>query len=378
MPPKVPIETGRLRTALIELLILESRAIEDASGSLAGERDIQSLKAHHVRGRAVGNLLDEIGWLPPGDLTPPYELDIATHGWAAIAALKHLVVRERFDGEVAALPDADAEAAGEAGAHRLNDGMVRSSAETRAGIVHKILDCGSVTAFESMLLDYEVEQAWHVCVIAAGKGCDQVLGRIKARLKGGMLVVSLADGTRLAWLCTADRARLDGLADGLEADPLVRLCISDSRHRMSGFHQAYSEAERAWPVACQAAQTVTRAGDVTLLAALHGNAVLARLHRERYLNPLETLPFGGQQALETLEAYIACRGQFVSTANRLSLHRNTVENRIKAIYEVLGLEMHSCLPEIALALRLNALTPTTQPRFATEADKLTWGDCATC
>ena len=121
MTPTVPIETTRLRSALIELLVIECKAIEDASGPLVGELNVQSLRARHMRAKAVGALLDEIGWLPPRDLAPPYALDVAQHGWAAVAALRHLVTRERFDAwELAATADPDVEAAGEAGGHRLN------------------------------------------------------------------------------------------------------------------------------------------------------------------------------------------------------------------------------------------------------------------
>ena len=113
----VTVATARLRLGLLELLAKKSKAIESPCEP-RGSRDVDLTRAHYAKAKAAADLLDAIGW-QPSDLSPPYELDIARHGWAATAALRLLIRREeRAALEYAA--DFEAEAAGEAGGHRLN------------------------------------------------------------------------------------------------------------------------------------------------------------------------------------------------------------------------------------------------------------------
>ncbi len=97
--------------------------------------------SHYVKAKAIGDLLDEIGW-QLGDLTLPYELDIGRHGWAATAGLGQLIAREQdAQWRFAALGEDEAEAAGVAGGHRLN-------AERELGLIQAVCEEAAVTITE--------------------------------------------------------------------------------------------------------------------------------------------------------------------------------------------------------------------------------------
>jgi hypothetical protein len=115
--PTVIVTRAGLRRGLLELLALESQATAHA-GPLSGEvRDVRRMRTHHLKAKALGDLLEEIGW-EEGDLVSSCELDIGRHGWAATVALDFLVERERLTALDFAMEE-EAEASGEAGGHRV-------------------------------------------------------------------------------------------------------------------------------------------------------------------------------------------------------------------------------------------------------------------
>lgn len=116
MTATVTLARTQLREALLDLLVGKAKAIEDALLPIEGDADPGLARAHYADLEAVGELLTAIGWLVT-DSTLPYTLDLAVHGWAAAAAMRRLVYRERVAArEHAAVQDE--EAAGEAGGRR--------------------------------------------------------------------------------------------------------------------------------------------------------------------------------------------------------------------------------------------------------------------
>jgi hypothetical protein len=137
MSPTVAVTITKvtLRRGLLDLLALHSKATEEA-WVLPTERNVLQMKVHHLKARAAGDLLNAINWVQR-DLVRVYQLDVAAHGWAATTALKLLIKREHFAAWDYAEHD-DAEAAGEAGGHRVNAerdlGLIEEACE-RAGLI---------------------------------------------------------------------------------------------------------------------------------------------------------------------------------------------------------------------------------------------------
>lgn len=127
MALQVTVERPLLRGGLLELYAVESAAVHDALwGGVGQEQYVRLGRAHGVKAEAAARLLDEIGWLAPLESEDsenpevPYELDIATHGWAATMGLRWLAERESQKA-VAYGADVDkAEEAGAAGGRRLD------------------------------------------------------------------------------------------------------------------------------------------------------------------------------------------------------------------------------------------------------------------
>lgn len=116
MPPIVVVATVRLRDGLLDLLADAADGLHQALPQPSDQVDIEQVRTHYVRLRALGDLLDAIGWMPY-EVTPPYELDVALHGWAAVTALRRAICRERASAWQYAELD-EPEAAGQAGKHR--------------------------------------------------------------------------------------------------------------------------------------------------------------------------------------------------------------------------------------------------------------------
>jgi hypothetical protein len=77
------------------------------------------MRAYQMQAKALGDLLEEIGW-EESDLVVPFcALDIARHGWAAMIALHFLAECERFAAFDYAMGETRAEAACEAGGRRI-------------------------------------------------------------------------------------------------------------------------------------------------------------------------------------------------------------------------------------------------------------------
>ena len=90
-----------------------------------------------------------------------------------------------------------------------------------------------------------------------------------------------------------------------------------------------------------------------LLAALYPQA---HILNTLYLAPLARCGVGGAAQRATLDAYFSAGLNVSSTASKLRLHRNTVRDRLKAVENVLGRPLHSCLAEVMVALALERLT----------------------
>jgi len=243
----------------------------------------------------------------------------------------------------------------------------RRPADQREIIVHRLLHREPAEQTELAALGYSFDSRWHIGVVVAGSQPEQTLTAIGAGLRSELLTVSAREGTIWAWLGTELRFSTAAIEDHLPPRSGVRLAIGTPRFGLDGWRRTHREALAVWPVSLHSEPGVIHCADATLDAALLSNEVLATVHHETFLRPLDSLRDGGQTARDTLEAYFACEGNIASTSARLKVTRRTVENRLSAVAESLHRPLRTCLPEIEVALRVESSLRPTQLTWLREA-----------
>jgi hypothetical protein len=239
-----------------------------------------------------------------------------------------------------------------------------SPAVRRAGIVRRTLRSQEVSSAELAELEYEIVAAWHIGMIAVGSQASQAVETIRRGLRCELLAVPSGDEALWAWFGTRGRVPAKALSAHLPGHFRVRSAIGEPRHGRDGLLRTHAEALAAWPVAMKRGEPAVYAADVTLDAALLANDVLAKLHHETFLAPLESLRVGGHTARETLRAYFSCAGSIASAGAKLEVTPRTVENRLQAIARTLDRPLYTCLAELEVALQLEELAATRRSERA--------------
>jgi hypothetical protein len=236
--------------------------------------------------------------------------------------------------------------------------------QRRAELVVRMLSDEKMDPPDQHALDYDF-QAWHIGLIATGEKAGEFVRAVKAALGCECLAVSRGGQAIWVWFgrrrkpTAADLKRLSS-----SRPEAVSLAMGEPRQGVAGWRLTHREAEAALPVALRKPPGLTRCSDVLLEAAMLNHAVLATSLMETFLSPLEGLGYRGQTARDTLRAYFETKRNVSSTANRLGVVRNTVENRLREIEERLGRPLHTCSAQLEVALQLDDLSvrdPDVEP-----------------
>ena len=131
--------------------------------------------------------------------------------------------------------------------------------------------------------------------------------------------------------------------DAFDGTPLVpdavRLAVGEPAEGPEGFRVTIREALRAHAVALMAgpaAPRVIRFGEVAPVALLAEDIGAARSWVGRALGPLAADDDQTARLRETLHVFLSTGGSYQETAERLSLHKNTVFYRVRKAQEVRG------------------------------------------
>jgi hypothetical protein len=239
----------------------------------------------------------------------------------------------------------------------------RSPARRHRELVQKLLCHEHVDLAE---FDYEFDGISHIGVVATGTGVERVLNGVAKSLGRGLLYVSCGDGTVWAWF--GGRRRTVAveikhlLSSNESADTL--LALGGPQQGIDGWRLTHHEAQAAFSVALRKPKPLTLCSDVPLEAAVIKHEAIAKSLLDNYLAPLDDLRGGGLTARKTLLAYFGCRRNASLTAKKLSVKRQTVENRLDSIEECLGRPVHTCYPELEVALRVEELRQSAAPDIA--------------
>ncbi len=242
-----------------------------------------------------------------------------------------------------------------AATHRRELEHAASSPEERRGERIQALLAGS--SFDSSGLGYELDCAWHVCVIALGRQARRALSQLASALGRQLLLLPRSEEVLYAWL---GGERLVSTAD-IEAAPhgadalAVKLVLGEPSYGMQGWRVSYRQAQAALRVTLRRPRMVTKYADVALLAHWAADETLARAFTRLHLSPLDEQRDKGVAARETLRAYFDTGHQIEATAYALGINRGTLRARLANIEAALGYPLHERQAELDVALRVEAL-----------------------
>jgi hypothetical protein len=240
---------------------------------------------------------------------------------------------------------------------------LRNRSAARAARIRDLLSGAwiDVSATEATL-GYRLRQ-YHVAVVcwaddAASAGDESIrlkraIGRVAAQTGfGGDPVFLSRDGSSAwAWLPLGIRDRFDGAAS--DADAGIHFAFGDAAKGIAGFRLTHQQAIAAQAVALAGGcpPRVVTYSEVAPVAMMLGSTNLLRAWVLGTLAGLATDDEHHARLRDTLLVFLHTGGSYKTTAERLVLHKNTVQYRIRKAEESLGQPVGENRHDVELALR---------------------------
>jgi DNA-binding PucR family transcriptional regulator len=135
-------------------------------------------------------------------------------------------------------------------------------------------------------------------------------------------------------------------------DDAVRVAVGEPAVGLEGFRRTHDEAERTYALALAAdpGPRVTTSAEVGALALLCADRGAARRWVITTLNDLAVDDVPHARLRETLRTYLAT-GSYTVTAERMMVHKNTAQYRVRKAEEALGAPVAERRADVELALR---------------------------
>jgi PucR C-terminal helix-turn-helix domain/GGDEF-like domain len=172
---------------------------------------------------------------------------------------------------------------------------------------------------------------------------------------GDPLFVPRDETSAWAWLPLGIRDTFDSAAASTAgADGDIHFAFGDAERGTTGFRLTHQQAVAAQVVALAAGSPAPRAvafGEVAPVAMMLGSAELLRAWVLSTLAGLAADDEHHARLRETLLVFLQAGGSYKATAERLMLHKNTVQYRIRRAQESLGRPVGDDRDDVELALR---------------------------
>jgi DNA-binding PucR family transcriptional regulator len=245
----------------------------------------------------------------------------------------------------------------------LRNQSVARAARVRALLRNEPVDVDSSEA----ILGYRLRQR-HLGVVtwiaAAAAGGDSI-GRLE-RSTAEMAAGAHCDGRPMfipqdefsAWAWLPLGVRRDSAVPALSAKNVpgsdrIRFALGEPALGVAGFRRTHQQALSAQAVALAAGasgQPVTRFGEVAPLALMSASIELLQAWVAETLGTLAADDEHNARLRETLRVFLQENGSYKATSERLMLHRNTVQYRVRKAEEGLGRPIGEDRLHIELAL----------------------------
>ncbi len=232
--------------------------------------------------------------------------------------------------------------------------MRRSPSQRLAERVQRLIAGGSPADVGELQYAFD---AWHLGMIVKGPHAEAVVRALAAGLDCQTLVVPRGNEIVWAWLGARRPLAAPDIERLLSPDIAgeVSLAVGEPRSGLDGWRLTHREAQAAQEVTLRKPQQLTRARDVTLLAAMLRDEALSKSLFETYLAPLEGHGDSGAVLRETLRAYFSAGLNAATAAAALAVDRHTVQRRLRKVEEALGRLLPDCHAELVVALSLEEL-----------------------
>ncbi len=219
--------------------------------------------------------------------------------------------------------------------------------------VQRLLSGESVAPDQLTEFDYEIDNCWHIGLMASGSAVDDITRTLRARYGRKFLCV-LHNSHMCAWLGMAE-VPTDNQHLTLAGHPELPVSVGEPGFGRDGWRLTHDQARAAFAVALRRPKRVAWYADSRLLAAALQNKTLARSLTQKYLVPLREQGDQGAKLHRTLRTYIDAECNATSAAHGLAVGRHTVENRVHTAERLIGATLRECLPELDVALQLEEL-----------------------
>jgi DNA-binding PucR family transcriptional regulator len=185
------------------------------------------------------------------------------------------------------------------------------------------------------------------------RAVSQVAG--KAACSGDPVFLPRDESSAWAWLPLGIRDRFGfAAASTADLDGDLHFAFGDAAKGTAGFRLTHRQAVAAQAVALAAGSAAPRAvafGEVAPLAMMLGADELLRAWVLATLAGLAADDEHHARLRETLLVFLQAGGSYKTTAERLTLHKNTVQYRIRKAEESLGRPVGADRHDVELALR---------------------------
>ncbi|WP_326949879.1 helix-turn-helix domain-containing protein [Amycolatopsis sp. NBC_01307] len=230
------------------------------------------------------------------------------------------------------------------------------------------LDAASVDAAEAVI-GYRLRGThagmilWHTAEASVGDVLSvlesvaaAVLGRVQDH--GRPLFVPRDEASAWVWLplgpeVTIGRALLDDVL--ATAGPGVRVTVGDPATGVDGFRDTHHQALRVHALALAAGEHCDRVltfREVGTMALMTSDLNAARLWVTSTLGPLAADEENCGRLRETLHVFLASGGSYTAAAAELTMHKNSVQYRVRKAQELLPRELGTNRLDVELALSL--------------------------
>lgn len=230
------------------------------------------------------------------------------------------------------------------------------------------VDAGALDAAEAVI-GYRLRGrhagliVWHASAGAADdvlSVLEAVAGAVLGRVQdhGRPLFVPRDQASAWVWLPLAqgvsiERAHLDEVLEA--AEPGVRLTVGDPATGVDGFRDTHQQALRVHALALAAGEHCDRAltfREVGTLALMTADLNSARLWVASALGPLSAGDENCERLRETLRVFLASGSSYTAAAAELTMHKNSVQYRVRKAQELLPRDLGVNRLDVELALNL--------------------------
>ena len=177
----------------------------------------------------------------------------------------------------------------------------------------------------------------------------------RAALEGEPLFLPRDESSAWAWLPLGIRDTFDSAAadtGGIDAD--IHFAFGDAARGSAGFRLTHQQALAAQAVALASGSPAPRAVAFGQVAPVAMMLAASELLRPWVLSTLADLAGDDEhhaRLRETLLVFLRSGGSYKTTAQQLTLHKNTVQYRIRKAEESLGRPVGNHRPDVELALQ---------------------------